>query len=72
MFETATIKSDLLLCPVNFCLFYISISLCFAILIGELVLAYGTNTNYQQISVNTLVVTALLALGYTICALAGL
>lgn len=47
-------------------------ALCFTILIGELVLAYGTNTNFQQISLNTLMVTAFLALGYLICALASM
>ena len=47
-------------------------TLCFTILIGELVLAYGTNTNFQQISINTLFVTAFLALGYTFCAVVNM
>ena len=40
-------------------------------MIGELILAYGTNQKFQQISVNTLFITAFFALAYAFCAIAG-
>lgn len=69
MLEASLIQPDILnQSPITFALFYYSMVLCFTILIGELVLAYGTGQKFMQISVNTLIVTAIMAAQYAICA----
>lgn len=70
MFEAAVISPDILnSSPMTFGLFFYTIILCFALIIGELLLKYASNEKFQQISGNTLCVTAFFTLIYAICGL---
>ena len=72
MFENAIIEPQILKnSDLAFGLFFYSIILCFTILIGELVLSYGTNQKFHQISLNTLFVTGFLTFSYAVCAVIG-
>jgi hypothetical protein len=70
MFESAVVEPNILNgSKIIFGLFFYSLSLCFAMIIGELLLKYASNEKFQQISVNTLGFTAFLSLLYAMCAL---
>jgi hypothetical protein len=70
MFESAVVEPNILNgSKLVFGLFFYSLSLCFAMIIGELLLKYASNEKFQQISVNTLGFTAFLSLLYAMCAL---
>jgi hypothetical protein len=69
MFENAIVEPNILRdSKLIFGLFLYSMSLCFAMIIGELLLKYASNEKFQQISVNTLGFTAFLSLLYAMCA----
>jgi hypothetical protein len=70
MLEGAIIEPSLLNnSSLVFGLFFYSITLCFALVIGELLLKYASNEKFQQISLNTLSVSGFLSLLYAICAM---